>query len=106
MINTGECPKCGCERIAGPHRVHGGEGHVRIDLPGISTATLEALTCPECGYTELYADNIGLQNIRTSGRFLTRTRTHPQRSEPRICAFCGTVALGDARVCPECGNNF
>ncbi|MHA2296648.1 MAG: hypothetical protein ACXAEU_20515 [Candidatus Hodarchaeales archaeon] len=41
MIFTGKCPKCNNNRIAGPHRVHGGDSHhVKIDLPGFSTATL------------------------------------------------------------------
>ena len=105
MINSGECPKCGSNKIAGPHRIFG-DGHIAIDLPGILTATLEALTCADCGYTELYADQLGLQNIRMDGRFLHRTSADVQSSEPRICAFCGTRARHDATVCPECGNNF
>ncbi|MHA1136771.1 MAG: hypothetical protein ACTSSE_09805 [Candidatus Thorarchaeota archaeon] len=105
MINSGECPKCGCQKIAGPHRIFG-RSHVAIDLPGMSTATLESLTCTDCGYTELYADRIGLQNIKRDGRFLQRAAESSSRGEPRICAFCGTIVRRDATVCPECGNNF
>ncbi|MFW9844297.1 MAG: hypothetical protein ACFFEV_06965, partial [Candidatus Thorarchaeota archaeon] len=83
MINSGECPKCGCKSIAGPHRMYG-QQHVRIDLPGVTTATLEALTCIDCGYTELYSDRLGLQNIKKHGRFLGR----PKGETGRVCPFC------------------
>lgn len=106
MINSGECPKCGCGKIAGPHRVHSRDGHISIDLPGFSTATLESLTCTDCGYTEMYADRIGLQNIRRDGRFLPRFQKNDSPVDSRVCAFCGTITSQDATVCPECGNNF
>lgn len=51
MIDSGTCPKCGSKQIAGPHRIMG-QHHVRVDLPGLLTATLESLTCGICGYTE------------------------------------------------------
>lgn len=67
MRNTGVCPKCGSRDIAGPHRLHA-EGHLSIDLPGWSTATLEAFTCLNCGYTEMFPDGAGFANVRRSGR--------------------------------------
>jgi len=101
MINSRQCPKCGGTQIAGPHKIFG-QHHVRIDLPGVSTATLEALTCADCGYTELYSDRTGLNNIRKSGRFLSM----PQQTSSRSCAFCGTKVRADTTYCPECGNNI
>ena len=101
MINSQECPKCGCDKIAGPHRIFS-QHHVKIDLPGVLTATLEALTCIDCGYTELYSDRLGLDNIKKAGRFLSR----PQGETARTCPFCGTQIRSDATYCPECGNNI
>ncbi|MFX1481740.1 MAG: zinc-ribbon domain-containing protein [Promethearchaeota archaeon] len=103
MIHTGTCPKCGSTRIAGPHKI-AGEHHVRIDLPGFSTATLESFTCAECGYTEFYVDRIGLQNINNSGRFVLHTYHTPQvRSEKRVCPYCGTELRPGSLTCHECG---
>ena len=68
MRNTGICPKCNNREIAGPHRLHADERHLKIDLPGLSTATLEAFTCLNCGYTELFPDVGGMNNLRRSGR--------------------------------------
>ncbi|MBN2230222.1 MAG: zinc-ribbon domain-containing protein [Candidatus Thorarchaeota archaeon] len=99
MIKTGTCPKCGSTRIAGPHRIQG-QGYVRVDLPGMLTATLEAVTCADCGYTELYSDRIGLENIRKSGRFLST----PVMSTQSQCPYCGTKVRPGAVFCPECGN--
>ncbi|MGY5880821.1 MAG: hypothetical protein RTV31_11255 [Candidatus Thorarchaeota archaeon] len=101
MIKSRQCPKCGCERIAGPHRIFG-QHHVKIDLPGVSTATLEALTCSDCGYTELYSDRLGLANIKKAGRFLDRS----EQGSARTCAFCGTRVSPDTSYCSECGNNI
>jgi predicted nucleic-acid-binding Zn-ribbon protein len=101
MINSRECPKCGGQSIAGPHRIFS-QHHVRIDLPGVSTATLEALTCVDCGYTELYSDRLGLQNIKKYGRFLSR-----QEGETgRVCPFCSAVVSPKATYCSECGNSI
>jgi len=101
MIKTGECPKCGGGRIAGPHRIYG-QHHVRIDLPGLLTATLEAVSCTDCGYTELYSDEIGLENIRKAGRFVTASQgiTRPR------CPYCGTEIQPSTTFCPECGNTI
>ncbi|TFG33129.1 zinc-ribbon domain-containing protein [Candidatus Thorarchaeota archaeon] len=101
MLNSGECPKCGCKSIAGPHRIFG-QHHVRIDLPGVSTATLEALTCAECGYTELYSDRLGLENIKKYGRFLNKS----EGESGRICPYCGTTVRPEATYCQECGNTI
>ena len=103
MRNSGRCPKCGDTRIAGPHRVHGGEGWVKIDLPGFSTATLDSYTCGNCGYSEFYADQMGLNNIRSSGRFLQRTE---RQSQPTRCPSCLTPLNPGALYCPECGHRW
>ena len=115
MKDSGMCPKCGGTKIAGPHRI---VGDVKIDLPGIFTATLMAITCANCGYTELYCDRMGLDNLRLEGRFL-----HPQRTETIArtdsafqdelhrssrrkvdrCTYCGTKAQPGNDCCPECG---
>ncbi|TFG34087.1 zinc-ribbon domain-containing protein [Candidatus Thorarchaeota archaeon] len=99
MIKTGRCPKCGGTNIAGPHRIFG-EQHVRVDLPGILTATLEAVTCANCGYTELYSDSLGLENIRKAGRFLSTS----QSASRTRCPYCETELRSGASFCPECGN--
>ena len=65
------------------------------------SATLEAITCADCGYTELYADRLGLDNLNKVGRFLDNLVEH----ESRVCAYCGTRIRSDAVFCPECGNN-
>lgn len=79
-----------------------GQHHVRIDLPGVLSATLEAVTCVDCGYTELYSDSIGLENIRKSGRFISTT----QESTRTHCPYCGTQVRPGATLCPECGNTI
>ena len=103
MNRKGKCPKCGGGNVAGPHRVHGGDGaYVKIDLPGFSTATLESFTCADCGYTELYSDRGGLKNIQSSGRFRTQTTQH----ERNTCSICGTRLHAGSNRCPECGYNM
>ncbi len=99
MNRTGVCPKCGGNRIAGPHRVHASDHHLKIDLPGFSTATLESFTCTNCGYTELYSDRMGLNNIRSSGRF----RQPVQHAAPKTCPVCATKVHPSSDRCPECG---
>ena len=102
MFSTKKCPKCGDNRIAGPHHIHGGEHHIKIDLPGWSTATLVALTCANCGYTEFYSDKIGLDNIRKSGRFIFHTQARPTR--PTKCSVCGAPTSRESVYCEECGS--
>jgi predicted nucleic-acid-binding Zn-ribbon protein len=103
MNNTNTCPKCGGNRIAGPHKV-AGQHHVRIDLPGVLTATLESFTCADCGYTEFYADRIGLKNINESGRFILGSlpESQPQKGR-RSCPYCGSNLKSGAISCHECG---
>ena len=102
MIRTKTCPKCGSNRIAGPHRVYG-QHHVRIDLPGIATATLESFTCADCGFTEFYADRVGLQNVNTSGRFGLDSTQQEQRVTRRQCPYCGSDLRSGEISCHECG---
>ncbi|MFW9958521.1 MAG: zinc ribbon domain-containing protein [Candidatus Odinarchaeota archaeon] len=101
MIRSKQCPKCGSRNIAGPHKMQG-DTYVRVDLPGLSTATLETFTCVDCGYTEMYADEIGLSNIRKVGRFTLNAPIE----ETRSCPYCGTLVRHGAHFCPECGNNI
>ncbi|KXH76582.1 MAG: hypothetical protein AM326_02315 [Candidatus Thorarchaeota archaeon SMTZ-45] len=99
MIRSRQCPKCGNERIAGPHHLDNGSPHLRLDLPGFSTATLLAFTCAACGYTELYSDRLGLDNIRRVGRFL-----HPEELDISItCRRCGAALQAGSTMCYECG---
>ncbi len=118
MINSLTCPKCKNTRIAGPHRVHADASHSKIDLPGLSTATLHAFTCVTCGYTELYADQMGRRNINNSGRFLSKRisqRRSPTSDTTRIrsttvsndvCSTCGALISGDTIFCHDCGSKL
>jgi predicted nucleic-acid-binding Zn-ribbon protein len=95
MIKSGMCPKCGCTRIAGPHRMESGG---MINLPSLATATCEAFTCTDCGYTELYSDEMGLRNIRKFGRFMP-----PVKEDKKAwCQVCGAELQPDAVFCPRC----
>ncbi|MFX0045808.1 MAG: hypothetical protein ACFE8Z_08175 [Candidatus Hermodarchaeota archaeon] len=98
MIISRKCPKCGDDRIAGPHRLQA-QHHVAVDLPGFATATLESFTCINCGYTEIYSDKRGLDNIRRAGRFVLA------HSEPRLayCTSCGAKIRPGDSMCYECG---
>jgi predicted RNA-binding Zn-ribbon protein involved in translation (DUF1610 family) len=98
MINSGQCPKCGDNRIAGPHRLQA-QHHVAIDLPGLPTATLESFTCANCGYTELYSDKRGLENIRQVGRFALAQ----MGSRLAYCTSCGAKIRPGDSMCYECG---
>ncbi|MGY5853471.1 MAG: hypothetical protein RTU92_07910 [Candidatus Thorarchaeota archaeon] len=105
MYQSKQCPKCGSRDIAGPHNIHGGDHHIKIDLPGLSTATLVALTCVRCGYSEFYSDRGGLSNIRRSGRFLSRSQDpHAYAETIRICQVCKTQVDSETQYCPECGS--
>jgi len=106
MIKSKTCPKCGGTRIAGPHTVYGGDGnHIRVDLPGLSTATLDTFTCSECGYTEFYADKIGLRNVRSSGRFVLNPGMGAFRV-PKRCPNCGAKTRPGLKYCQECATQF
>ncbi|MFW9992124.1 MAG: hypothetical protein ACFFD4_08670 [Candidatus Odinarchaeota archaeon] len=103
MIFSGKCPKCSNSRIAGPHRIHGGDGHhIRIDLPGMSTATLDSFTCAKCGYTEFYSDQGGLSNINRSGRFIELS-TSIASTVSVECRECGNPLMAGDGFCPRCG---
>ena len=120
MKNSLSCPKCKNSRIAGPHRVHADRSHSKIDLPGLSTATLQAYTCVDCGYTEFFADQMGRQNIENSGRFLSRRRAGSEseyhtinrgQSKPNsfpkdMCSTCGALITGDTIFCHDCGSKL
>ncbi|TFG33932.1 hypothetical protein EU527_05990 [Candidatus Thorarchaeota archaeon] len=101
MIKTGQCPKCRSPKIAGPHRIQG-QYHIRVDLPGVLTATLESFTCTECGYSELYCDKQGLENVRKVGRFVSTSEDINQSH----CPYCGTLIRHGSTFCSECGNTI
>lgn len=61
------CPGCKSSRIAGPHRVQG-HSWVKVILHN-RTASLIAFSCADCGYTELYTDPKGLENVNKFGLF-------------------------------------
>ena len=107
MIFSNKCPKCGNTSIAGPHRVHGGDRHIKIDLPGIPTATLESYTCVGCGYTEFYADRRGIENIKSSGRFLSdASQSLLNTSYNMKCRTCGSSLSSETTFCPQCGSEI
>ena len=98
MKNSNTCPKCGGTKIAGSHNVHAGDMHIRVNLPGFSTATVDSYTCANCGYTEFYSDSLGLKNIRRSGRF----RQRPEHLRRHECPVCRTIIPYGISRCPEC----
>jgi predicted nucleic-acid-binding Zn-ribbon protein len=102
MKSSHKCPQCGNRRIAGPHRLHA-YGHLSIDLPGSKTATLECLTCSECGYTEFYVDKKGLENINQDGRFLEESFSKSYFSSERWCLSCGSLIFEKSQYCHKCG---
>ena len=104
MIKSKTCPKCGGTKIAGPHNVQS-FGHIAIDLPGLYTATLVTFTCSECGYTEFYADKMGLQNIRSKGKFILNPRRGASRV-PKRCPSCGAKTRPGSSYCHECATQF
>ena len=68
MKHSKVCPKCGSNRIAGPHSA-ASYGPIKVQLGLVRSATLKALICAGCGYTELYCDRLGLENVEAFGRF-------------------------------------
>ena len=62
------CPSCKNSRIAGPHQVWGGNRRTKVMLTK-KTASLISFSCADCGFTELYADPKGLENINEFGLF-------------------------------------
>ena len=103
MINSSKCPKCENNRIAGPHRIHADRSHSKIDLPGFSTATLQAYTCIKCGYTEFYVDALGRNNMKQSGRFLSDSYSSESYPTIRYCLFCSSKITEKTDYCNTCG---
>ena len=103
MIKSRQCPKCGGRRIAGPHRIFG-QHHVRIDLPGMSTATLEAITCADCGYTELYADRLEPEFVQKQSSVLNAEIACKRSFHPRIVISSLSIrwALNSANKTTSC----
>jgi len=67
------CPGCKSSRITGPYKVGGGDSRTRVWLTNRRTASLLSFTCADCGFTELYADPKGLENINEYGLFDSTT---------------------------------
>ena len=68
MIHIGICPNCQSKEIAGPNTLHADKSHVKIDLPGFSTGTIESYSSLNCGFTELYPDYGGFQKLCNNGK--------------------------------------
>jgi predicted nucleic-acid-binding Zn-ribbon protein len=111
MKETGKCPKCGNTDIRGPHRIQG-QYHVKVDLPGMRSATFDSLTCTKCGYSELYSDRLGIDNIKRDGR---RYHTHKDYNTRNMkigdisanfsinCSNCKSYLVEEDVFCPNCG---
>ena len=106
LIFSIQCPKCNNSEIAGPHRIHADRSHSKIDLPGFSTATLEAYTCTQCGYTEFYVDQGGRVNMKQSGRFLYHSSGIQPSSYWSTCPTCGASVLEKTDCCNHCGGKL
>ncbi len=96
MLKAKKCPNCGSTSIVGPHLLE--RLAVAIDLPGFYTATLTALSCTDCGYTELYSDCDGLANLRR----LVKPLSDEEADAQVICSRCGEAAKPGMRFCPRC----
>jgi predicted nucleic-acid-binding Zn-ribbon protein len=111
MKESGKCPKCGSADIRGPHRIQG-QYHVKVDLPGMRTATFDSFTCTNCGYSELYTDSLGLDNLKTDGR-KHYVRGDYQNRQMKIgninanftvtCSNCISPLAEEDVFCPNCG---
>ena len=118
-MSSVSCSNCGSTQIAGPYRIHGGNGHIKIDLPGLRTATLVSLTCTNCGYVEFYVDDGGLRNIRRLIQYVPEE----EKEEPEIddeeeiepesetetiyyCTQCNHEVNPEDRFCPNCGQKL
>ena len=64
MKKTGTCPKCESIEVEGPMKNKGGYGSIVLWVSKWTRATYEAYTCLDCGYSEIYPDEKGLENIR------------------------------------------
>ncbi|HUU79483.1 MAG TPA: hypothetical protein VMX55_14140 [candidate division Zixibacteria bacterium] len=62
MKKSGFCTKCGSNRILGPKKIEEELG-VKIRI-GWKSAALKAYSCVDCGFTELYPDAKGLENLK------------------------------------------
>lgn len=58
------CPSCRSKEISGPHKNH---SNMVLILPS-RTATLEGYSCFVCGFTQLFIDKIGLENLIKKGK--------------------------------------
>lgn len=68
LKKTGRCPKCQNRGIATNKvraRMFGLGARVYIPAGNLRTSTLKAYVCLKCGYSELYADEKGLKNLKT-----------------------------------------
>lgn len=100
MKFTQECPICGSTEISGPHYLSGrfGPSIPLIALPNGRTSMLKSLTCSKCGYSQLYADEKGLKNIKNAGR----TYEMPDMGN-EYCPNCGASFEHGLRRCSKCG---
>jgi predicted nucleic-acid-binding Zn-ribbon protein len=111
LKNSFKCPKCGNTDIRGPHRI-AEQGSVAVDLPGLRTATFDSFTCAKCGYTELYTDFKGLDNIKKDGRKFYEIESYKEKfgynkkytAKPALnCFNCKASLTKEDVFCPNCG---
>lgn len=67
MKKSGICPICGSNEIKGPHKTGHGQP-IKLIISIGHNATVETFVCANCGNTEFYADEKGLENIRSKGK--------------------------------------
>lgn len=70
------------------------------------TATLKAFTCMICGYTELYADDKGLENIKNGCSAISSNPYQQRILEGKkiiYCHNCGKKIFKTDHLCPDCG---
>ena len=70
MKKTGICPKCGSNEVKGFYKPMS-QMHVAVLISKWHSATLETLSCANCGYTEFYSDEKGIENLRSEGKTYT-----------------------------------
>ena len=59
-----------------------------------------------CGFTEFYADNLGLNNMKKAGRILStnpfQSRINETSSEIEYCFSCGKPVKRTDNYCQHC----
>jgi len=67
MKTTRRCPKCQSRALVSNRvraRLFGLGARVHIPAGNLRTSAIYAIVCLECGYSEFYADDKGLRNLK------------------------------------------